>query len=180
MGRQRRFDAASAVLDRVHPRAPEELAAEVVEMRSRALFLGADDLDGALAYLRGREQPAHMTNALTVLEEAESRFPSATTRLRLRLARARLLHNLAHPRDAVELLDRTETPTVDLEHRWLTVRGPALAFMGRFDEDEIARLFCVPEAFISGIIKGLTGKVMKRLGGEAGRRFFSNGSPQMT
>jgi DNA-binding CsgD family transcriptional regulator len=117
-------------------------------MRSRALFLGAEDLDGALGYLRGRAQPAHMLNALTVLEEAESRFPSRTTQLRLRLARARLLHNLARPRDAVELLDRTETPTVDLEHRWLTVRGPALAFMGRFDDAEaaIARGLSLPDA----------------------------------
>ena len=148
LGRQRRFDAASAVLDRVHPRAPEELAAEVVEMRSRALFLGADDLDGALAYLHGREQPAHMARALEVLQEAESRFPGRTTRLRLRLARARLLHNLARPRDAVELLDRTETPTVELEHRWLTVRGPALAFMGRFDDADaaIARGLSLPDA----------------------------------
>ena len=49
-----------------------------------------------------------------------------------------------------------------------------------FSEDEIARLFCVPESFVTGIIRGLTVRVMQRLEGETGRMLFSDGSPAMT
>jgi hypothetical protein len=48
-----------------------------------------------------------------------------------------------------------------------------LYFEDHSDEDEIARLFCVPEPYIRGIVKGLTGKVMRGLEKEAGRRLFA-------
>ena len=136
--RQGRFDDASAVLDQAHPRAPSALAAEVVELQALGLFMGGDSADEPVS--------APAARALALLEEAEGRFDDLPARLRLRIARASLLTLVGRPLDALQLLDRTATPTLELEHRWLAQRGPALAWMGRFEEAEqaIARGLALP------------------------------------
>jgi DNA-binding CsgD family transcriptional regulator len=146
--RQDRCAEASAVLDRMHPRAPAPLAAEAVELQALGLFLGGDERDDRLDSRRGERYPADVARAMTLLERAEDRFDDLQAGLAPRIARAGLLLLLGHPLDALELLDRTPTPTPELEHRWLAERSLTLAWMGRFDDadDAIARDLARPEA----------------------------------
>jgi DNA-binding CsgD family transcriptional regulator len=137
LGRQGRFGDASAALDLVHPRAPGSLLATIAELQSVGRFVGAEDDDESAVSTRGDKEPAHVARALAILEEA-ARRAGGETLLRLSIARARLLGLLARPGDALELLDATAPTSLELEHRWLAVRGPALAVVGRFDDAESA------------------------------------------
>jgi DNA-binding CsgD family transcriptional regulator/tetratricopeptide (TPR) repeat protein len=127
--RQRRYADSLAVLDQVEPGLSSAVAAKVAELRANCLFLGA----GTTA------------EALDLLEAAAGATDEPLCRVRLHIARARLLNGAGRPREALAMLDDVAATDPDprLEPLLLSVRGPTLAFLGRFDEADavVARGF---------------------------------------